>query len=148
VYFVNVTIFTIRFGDYSPETHLGRSFTFPMAVGGILFVGLTIGSVRTLVLEGGSRKISIRMVEVVRDNALRRHHRKAIREDDEMAKLERREEDFIIMRRIQLADGFKKPDYRTRYISKCLLHAVGYRSCCLLASRKSYGARGLESYQD
>lgn len=103
VYYVNVTLFTIGFGDFSPKTHLGRSLFFPMAVGGILFVGLIIGSVRTLVLESGSRKISIRMVEVARDEALRKHHTKAIGEEDEMAELDRREEEFNIMRRVQLA---------------------------------------------
>jgi potassium channel subfamily K len=105
VYYVNVTLFTIGFGDFSPKTHLGRSLFFPMAVGGILFVGLIIASIRTLVLESGSRKISIRMVEVARDNALKKYHTRVVAEDDETAELERREEEFNIMRRVQLAAG-------------------------------------------
>ncbi|KAH0829330.1 potassium channel [Fonsecaea pedrosoi] len=70
VYFVNVTLFTIGLGDYHPVTHLGRSLFFPMAIGGILFVGLIIASIRTLVLESGSRKISTRMVEKARRKVL------------------------------------------------------------------------------
>ena len=102
VHFVNVTLFTIGFGDFSPKTHTGRSLFFPMAVGGILFVGLIIGSIRTLVLESGSRKISTRMVERARDKALRRHYTQHVREDrKDMAELERREEEFNIMRQVQ-----------------------------------------------
>ncbi|OAP57178.1 hypothetical protein AYL99_07916 [Fonsecaea erecta] len=71
VYFVNVTLFTIGLGDYHPVTHLGRSLFFPMAIGGILFVGLIIASIRTLVLESGSRKISTRMVEKARRKVLK-----------------------------------------------------------------------------
>lgn len=40
VYMVVVTLFTIGFGDFTPKTHLGRSLFFPMAVGGIVFVGM------------------------------------------------------------------------------------------------------------
>lgn len=70
VYFTIVTLFTIGFGDYAPATHLGRGLLFPMAIGGILFVGLIIGSIRTLVLQGGSMKVSRRTLERARQRAL------------------------------------------------------------------------------
>lgn len=40
VYFIDVTLFTIGFGDLSPKAHLGRGLFFSMAIGGILVVGL------------------------------------------------------------------------------------------------------------
>lgn len=41
-----------------------------MVIGGILFVGLIIGSIRTLVLQGGSTKVSRRTLEKARQRAL------------------------------------------------------------------------------
>lgn len=113
VYFVNVTLFTIGLGDYHPLTHLGRSLFFPMAIGGILFVGLIIASIRTMVLEAGSCKISARMVEKARHRVLksadpktgkiklstfRMHHLKT---DPSVPELDRREVEFDIMRQVQ-----------------------------------------------
>jgi potassium channel subfamily K len=54
----------------SPLTHLGRSLFFPFAIGGIVILGLVIGSIRTLVLERGSKKISARMMEKKRLRAI------------------------------------------------------------------------------
>lgn len=117
VYYVNVTLFTIGLGDFSPSTHLGRSLFFPTAIGGILFVGLIIGSIRTLVLESGSQKISTRMVEKARHKALRSGNAKSgrlrlrgfqtrqIRLDDSVSELERRKQEFTIMREVQRQAG-------------------------------------------
>ncbi|KAK5561851.1 hypothetical protein LTR46_000656 [Exophiala xenobiotica] len=113
VYFVNVTLFTIGLGDYHPLTHLGRSLFFPMAIGGILFVGLMIASIRTLVLEAGSRKISTRMVEKARHKALksgdpnegkvklRGIHTRQLDTDPSVPELDRRKQEFEIMRDVQ-----------------------------------------------
>lgn len=110
VYFVNVTLFTIGFGDVTPHTHLGRSLFFPMAAGGILFVGLIIASIRTLVLESGSRKISTRIIEKARHNALRSGNPEAreiklrgvqVRQIDAPTELDRRRQEFEIMREVQ-----------------------------------------------
>lgn len=112
VYFVNVTLFTIGFGDFTPKTHLGRSLFFPMAAGGILFVGLIIASIRTLVLESGSRKISTRMVEKARHKAIthgdpvtgtfkiRGFQVRKVGEGA-LTELDRREQEFNIMREVQ-----------------------------------------------
>lgn len=110
VYYANVTIFTIGLGDYSPKTHLGRALLFPMAIGGILFVGLIIANIRSLVLESCSRKINIRVIEKARASALAKgdpdrgevrvkgiRKRRTIDGDTE---LQRREQEFMIMREI------------------------------------------------
>ncbi|KAI1619708.1 potassium channel-like protein [Exophiala viscosa] len=117
VYFVNVTLFTIGLGDYHPLTHLGRSLFFPMAIGGILFVGLIIASIRTLVLEAGSCKISARMVEKARHDVLESvdpqtgkvklsaFRTKQLKPDPSMSELDRRELEFDIMRLVQKKAG-------------------------------------------
>ncbi|KIX93166.1 uncharacterized protein Z520_11223 [Fonsecaea multimorphosa CBS 102226] len=104
VYFVNVTLFTIGFGDYHPVTHLGRSLFFPMAVGGILFVGLIIASIRTLILESGSRKISTRTVEKARRKVLKSGKEKTGKladADPSVPELDRRKLEFETMRDVQ-----------------------------------------------
>lgn len=113
VYWADFTLLTVGIGDYSPLTHLGRSLLFPYAIGGIVIIGLVIGSVRSLVLERGKAKIGARMIEKRRKRVLKRI---AKRGDD--AKLipvskahsstsefdserERRKAEFDLMREIQ-----------------------------------------------
>lgn len=111
VYWVDVTVFTIGYGDFSPETHLGRSLFFPFAVGGILFIGLIIASVSSLALESGAKKVSIRMVEEARQQAIKKldpatgttqigiHKRSA--DTTQSSELQRREQEFLLMRQVQ-----------------------------------------------
>ena len=110
-YFVIVTLFTIGFGDLTPKTHLGRSLFFPFAVGGILFVGVIIANIRTLVLESGSVKVSTRLVEKARHQAIKSGNPeegivrlRGMRRRDLNAptEIERREKEFEIMRAIQI----------------------------------------------
>lgn len=117
VYYINVTLFTIGFGDYTPQTHLGRSLYFPMAVGGILFVGLIIANIRSLVLESGSEKISTRMVEKARFKALNSGDPRngklklrgiSTRQIDASNELERREQEFQIMRDVLAQAAYDK----------------------------------------
>ncbi|KAK4690447.1 hypothetical protein P7C71_g6348, partial [Lecanoromycetidae sp. Uapishka_2] len=100
------------FGDYAPKTHLGRSLAFPMVIGGILFVGLIIGSIRSLVLQGGSAKISRRMLERARVRALQslNHENGTIRVglfrkhdvgNSATTELEKRRQEFNTMRKVQ-----------------------------------------------
>lgn len=63
VYWANVTLFTIGFGDYSPATTLGRALQIPYALIGIISLGLVIGSIRSLVLDRGARRLDARMEE-------------------------------------------------------------------------------------
>ena len=112
VYWVDVTLLTVGFGDFAPKTHLGRGLLFPFAVGGILFLGLIIASIRTLVLESSTKKVSLRLVEKTR-------HRFLHDMDDDSgtgkagmfkkhdvgkaasSEVERREQEFNTMRAIQ-----------------------------------------------
>ena len=55
-----------------PNTHLGRSLLLPMAVGGILFVGIIIPSASSLALESGTKKVNIRILEQARQKHLKK----------------------------------------------------------------------------
>lgn len=112
VYWVDVTLFTIGYGDFSPKTHLGRSLFFPMAIGGILFVGLIVASVSTLALDRASTKVSNRTVEKARQKALKKFNpetgstnlrlfKQRKIENSPSSELERREQEFDTMREIQ-----------------------------------------------
>ncbi|KAK6008465.1 hypothetical protein QM012_000368 [Aureobasidium pullulans] len=70
VYWADVTLLTVGLGDYSPKSHSGRALFIPYAIGGIVILGLVVGSIRTLVLERGQKKISARMMEKKRLRAV------------------------------------------------------------------------------
>ena len=115
LYFTNYTLLTVGIGDYAPETHLGRGLLFPYAIGGIVILGLVVGSIRSLVLERGSEKLGSRMVEKKREAHLERMVKKnqearlkpieskAMAKEVGMSERERREEEFNFMRQIQQA---------------------------------------------
>ncbi|KAK5131243.1 hypothetical protein LTR08_001212 [Meristemomyces frigidus] len=114
VYYIIVTLFTIGFGDLTPDTHLGRSLYFPMSIGGIVFVGLIIANIRTLVLESVSIKVSTRLVEKARYKAIKSGNpaegilkvRGLLRRDTNgSTELERRENEFNVMREVQRASA-------------------------------------------
>ncbi|RDW85639.1 putative potassium channel [Coleophoma crateriformis] len=122
VYWANFTLLTIGIGDYSPTTHLGRALLFPFAIGGIIILGLVIGSIRSLVLERGKEKMGSRMVEKHRRVLLKRLHKKGkgqvlepIKDDkasisrssiqEELTERERREQEFKLMRKVQKVAG-------------------------------------------
>lgn len=66
VWWADFTILTIGIGYPSPSTHLGRGLLFPYAFGGIMIIGVVIGSIRSLVLERGKTKMSSRLLEKTR----------------------------------------------------------------------------------
>ena len=73
VYWADFTLLTIGIGDYFvPQTHLGRSLLFPFAIGGIVYLGLVVGSIRSLVLERTKQKFSARITEKVRRRVIKR----------------------------------------------------------------------------
>jgi potassium channel subfamily K, other eukaryote len=71
IYWATVTLLTIGFGDVTPTSHTGRSLIIPFATSGIVMLGLVIGSIGTLVLDRGAKKIVARMTVNVRDKKLR-----------------------------------------------------------------------------
>ncbi|OAA65218.1 potassium channel [Niveomyces insectorum RCEF 264] len=72
VYWADVTLFTVGFGDFAASTTLGRALLFPYALIGVISLGLVIGSIRSLALERGKRRLDARMTEVNRRRFLRR----------------------------------------------------------------------------
>lgn len=113
LYFTNYTLLTVGIGDYAPATHLGRGLLFPYAIGGILILGLVIGSIRSLVLERGKKKLGSRLVEKKRELLLKRMirkdetnklnpiHSKQKAKEIGMSERERRQAEFQLMREIQ-----------------------------------------------
>ncbi|KAL8746041.1 MAG: hypothetical protein Q9184_007797 [Pyrenodesmia sp. 2 TL-2023] len=113
VYFVNYTLLTVGIGSYAPQTHAGRSFLFPYAIGGIVILGLVVGSIRSLVLERGKKKMGSRMVEKKRVHLIKKMQKKGqhqkltpICSDEQadelgMTERERRKFEFELMRQIQ-----------------------------------------------
>jgi potassium channel subfamily K len=71
IYWATVTLLTIGFGDIVPATHTGRSLIIPFATTGIVMIGLVIGSIGTLVLDRGAKKMFARMTVNSRAKKLR-----------------------------------------------------------------------------
>ena len=61
LYFCDVTILTVGFGDFHPINDLGRGLVFPYSVGGIVILGLMVSSIRQFAKE------------LSRDNVVRSH---------------------------------------------------------------------------
>ncbi|EME39039.1 hypothetical protein DOTSEDRAFT_75659 [Dothistroma septosporum NZE10] len=113
VYWSQVTLLTIGLGDFSPETNVGRGLLFPFAIGGILMVGLVIGSIRSLVLERGQEKMAARITEKRRETAVNNvdERKQTIKiswlaqadfsTDPSLTPAQRREEEFNVMRKVQ-----------------------------------------------
>lgn len=113
VFFASFTLLTIGLGSpYTPQTHLGRSLLFPYAIGGILTVGLVIGSIRSLALERGKHKLKARFMEKKRQNTIEsiNPNKRVIKvswfkrykfDEEGLNEAERREQEFNIMRKIQ-----------------------------------------------
>lgn len=113
IYFADYTLLTVGIGNLAPETHLGRSLIFPFAIGGIIILGLVIGSIRSLVLERGKVKMESRLIEKEREHTLKRLDRKGkisiltpVFKDsdgaqDDLQERERRRQEFELMRRVQ-----------------------------------------------
>ncbi|KAB5566891.1 hypothetical protein GE09DRAFT_1273906 [Coniochaeta sp. 2T2.1] len=134
VYWADVTLFTVGFGDFSATTSLGRGLLIPYALVGVISLGLVIGSIRALVLDRGKRRIDARMIEKKRRKVVKRLANKGkdsmlepIQEKDSRAnaespvsedkdqhltEFERREKEFELMRKIQ-----RKAERRRRWLA-------------------------------
>ncbi|KAM0721444.1 hypothetical protein Q7P37_002368 [Cladosporium fusiforme] len=100
VYWADVTLLTVGLGEFSPSTSLGKGLLFPFAIGGILMVGLVVGSIRSLVLERGKEKLGARIVEKKRSKAT--HHRTSV-PTLLSPKPSAEKEEFVAMRKVQNA---------------------------------------------
>lgn len=112
VYWANVTLLTVGLGDFAPDTRIGRGLFFPFAIGGILMVGLVVGSIRSLVLERGKEKLSARVMEKRRSGAVHNvdSNKKTVRisvfaradyDPTGLTPAQQREEEFRIMRKVR-----------------------------------------------
>ncbi|KAK9478923.1 hypothetical protein V1514DRAFT_347174 [Lipomyces japonicus] len=90
LYYCDVTVLTIGFGDFVPTQALGRALVMPYALIGLLFVGLVVASVRTLMLSATREKQSVNTAE-----RMRRHKVKSVK-----GKTLSGEDSFNLMRKI------------------------------------------------
>jgi potassium channel subfamily K, other eukaryote len=115
IYWADVTLLTVGLGDYHPSQGLTRGLIFPFAIGGILMVGLVIGSIRSLILERGKEKMGARIVEKRRSYAVHNvdDRKQTIKVsmfakadfsvDPSLSPGQKREEEFNVMRKVQKA---------------------------------------------
>lgn len=107
-----------------------------LTVAGIVFVGLIIANIRSLVIESASVKVSTRLVELARYKALRSGNiqegvvkvRGIIRRDtNAKTELERREKEFNVMREIQLvaAHNNRMLALGLSFLAFCILWFIG-----------------------
>lgn len=109
IYWATVTLLTIGYGDIVPSTHAGRSLIIFYATAGIVMIGLVAGSIGTLVLDRGARKMFARRTVNARTKKLREASRKEIAEDktadtNEQAhhvRLGTEKAEFSLMREVQ-----------------------------------------------
>ena len=72
LYFCDVTILTIGFGDFYAPSDAGKGLIFPFSVGGIIILGLMVTSIRRFAQELGHAKVIKRHVESKRASTFER----------------------------------------------------------------------------
>lgn len=72
LYFCDVTILTIGFGDIHPTNDISRGLVFPFTVGGIIILGLMVTSIHRFAKELGHVNIIRNHVEKRRVNTIER----------------------------------------------------------------------------
>lgn len=72
LYFCDVTILTVGFGDFHPSSDTGRGLVFPYSVGGIIILGLMVSSIRNFAQEISHDNIIRTHVEKRRANTIER----------------------------------------------------------------------------
>lgn len=72
LYFCDVTVLTVGFGDFHPINDVGRGLVFPYSVGGIIILGLMISSIRGFAQELGSTHVIHAHAEKKRTHTLNR----------------------------------------------------------------------------
>jgi potassium channel subfamily K, other eukaryote len=85
LYFCDVTILTIGFGDLYPIDNLGRGLVFPFSVGGIIMLGLVISSLHKFASELSEDNIVKKHIQKARSRTFERtvtESSELTREDD------------------------------------------------------------------
>ncbi|KJK81744.1 hypothetical protein H634G_03006 [Metarhizium anisopliae BRIP 53293] len=119
VYWADVTLFTVGFGDFAANTTLGCALLIPYALIGVISLGLVISSIRSMILERGRRRLDARMEEKNRRRFIRTMTKSGHDEilspidDDTVSnwgpenaglphnEFDRRKTEFLLMRKIQ-----------------------------------------------
>lgn len=78
LYFCDVTILTVGFGDLYPTNDLARGLVFPYSVGGIIMLGLVISSLQKFMAQLGEENIVQKHVEHVRSRTIDRTVRNSV----------------------------------------------------------------------
>ena len=133
VYWADFTLLTVGVGgEYVPKTHAGRSLLFFYAIGGVIMLGLVVGSVRSLVLERGKAKLAARFVETKRRNVIASidEQQRTIKlslwekiefSEKDLNESQRRKQEFDIMRQIQ-----EKAERGRRYTALAMSSAAAF----------------------
>jgi potassium channel subfamily K len=66
LYFCDVTVLTVGFGDFYPTTKLGRGIVFPFSVGGIITLALIVSSIYKFMRELGEENIVMKHTDRMR----------------------------------------------------------------------------------
>ena len=104
VYWATVTLLTIGYGDIVPTTHAGRSLIIFYATAGIVMIGLVAGSIGTLVLDRGARKMFARRTVNARTRKLRDAAKEENTHEEKHAhhvRLGNEKAEFTLMREVQ-----------------------------------------------
>ena len=107
LYFCDVTILTIGFGDFYPTDDLGRGLVFPFSVGGTIILGLMVSSIHRFAGELSKDKVLRKHVESRRVNTLSRAI--TIEADDERRRNEL-EKNFKHGKRPSISAPLANPD--------------------------------------
>ncbi|OCL04385.1 voltage-gated potassium channel, partial [Glonium stellatum] len=78
LYFCDVTILTVGFGDLYPTNDLGRGLVFPFSVGGIIMLGLVISSLHKFMAQLGEENIVQKHAERIRSRTIDRTVRNSV----------------------------------------------------------------------
>lgn len=112
LYFCDVTILTVGFGDLYPHGDLGRGLVFPYSVLGIIMLGLVITSIAKFAAEISEDKVIRRHVEKKRSRTVER----SIISDEELHRIESRTDarPTTLGRHIKISGPFNPRELRTR----------------------------------
>ncbi|KAL5408964.1 hypothetical protein PMIN03_006225 [Paraphaeosphaeria minitans] len=72
LYFCDVTVLTVGFGDFYPTTDLGRGIVFPFSVGGIITLALIVSSIYKFMRELGEENIVMKHTDRMRQRTVDR----------------------------------------------------------------------------
>ncbi|PWW77506.1 hypothetical protein C7212DRAFT_356929 [Tuber magnatum] len=106
IYWADYTLLTVGLGsDFKLEKTLSRALLIPYAIGGIIILGLVVGSVRSLVLERGKIKVQRRAIEKERMKWIKRLEEEEQEQEGSRSRPKSEEEklldEFRLMRKIE-----------------------------------------------